>query len=942
MKKILFFIGLLISLISSSQGLPPGFTKINQKYMWTGVMPPDTTNSKYGLGAIGDSVYWGNGTRWINVSRGSSNSVNGVKSVLKTGGDFSLVGDSTTLLNPFKVYGTDSNALRGWQDGQPSQLTSPQNGDGVFVQIINGRPFYVNASSTPLTGVLGTATVIDLGNLNYLVTYPQYKINGVLYPAGAQTITLPVGSANPGEGRIDWIVLNASGAGSVQGDNSATPAAKEQDGQTYIYLSFVLINEDEAVPATPSLDVQVYDDHIIPPEFTVSSTGTITYNADNATNLLKGTKNIAITAMNSSGHLLFTYGGLDTLTKTDYTYLIIPIRVDATINAASNYTVQIGLGTTFSNAIQVTAWSIPTFKTASTAYKYVAIPMSEFTGNPKFKVIRFNKVANTGTVNLKLDDIKLQKVGFSSSDDGTALIGGFVRNDTLYGTRKNGTNVFMGVVGSTALQANEPLMYPTRISTAFHTAFGVSVLKGSTIITVEAEGLNHELTAGTKPAIFITTNRGKTNSKIYLPLTGITGAASNDIRNFSMGIDATGIIWIMGADYQGASEATPCKIWYWKSSDGSTWTNPVQITYNTTTYSGGLTPYGSFHDYGTYIEFPAYGSGGGGSYGIMFKSLDRGVTWTAKVIRNGNTSLGSNYVTETDVIKTTGTNLIAFSRREGTKPFVSSSADDGETWTSRGTLRTPDSILIHCPILTKEGNEVFAIWANRVSGTVEQTSVVSGYTDTAVWNAQPIKVIASSIIQTGFGAIDFGYPSIIGTGQNRILSYYDLGLLEPSPADINPAITDIIFIDAPVNPTPQFSSKVFNTSVAAGAEDDIVFDRLTRGIDNAAMLQTGSKLILIPEDGLYEISGGLRFQDFAFGAKCQLSVYRYNSSDVSDFTRVILQDIREFKSVTPHIHEKVYLRKGNYLIFRIYNGDSITRPLNNDDQPFFSITKVKQ
>lgn len=903
MKKIFLFLLILISVASFGQDdttsytyykntYGNGFNRIQAKQVLR--VPRDTIYTKTGWAELNGVPYWGDGTMWHKTIQ--------------------------------------------------MQLTSPLPGQNLILGADSST--LNNYAGAPSSGTLfsGIPTIIDNGNLSYFVnTNGPYKINGVPYPTSSGTVTLPVGNAGVDSGRIDEIVATAAGVGSIQGNNSDNPVAKDVDINTTLEIGTVLILADATTPATISGNLLVFDENTgSPTEFVETVTGA-TVNANSATNPFHGSKTNSITAFTAGQNITFTHTA-GVLNKIDYTAINGYIKINNAWNAGTQYSVVLLNGAVITNSVPLTNWGI--IKTTTGSYQSFSVPMSLFTGSPQFTGIRIIRTGTGGTTNWLLDYVQLQSSTVTIPQNNNSLIDVFQKpgTDSVFKQYVTGPPVFAWRLTSAAVsQSNEPVSYPTRIVTAHHTAFGVSMLKGGNIYTVEAEGVNHALTAGTVPVVFITTDRGKTNSKIYLPTTGISGVASNDLRNFSAGIDNAGTFWIIGADYIGASESPACRVWRWTSADGVTWSNPVQITYNTTTYSGGLTPYGTFHDYGTYKEFPAYGSGPGGSYAVMFKTLDNGATWAVKVIHNGNTSLVSDYITETDIIKTSGANLIAIARREDTRPGLYSSADDGETWTSRGFLSHTDSTRIHCPVLTIEANQVFAIWANRYTGTIEQVSVYSAYTDTASWNAQPIKVIASSIVQTGFGAIDFGYPSVISSGQNRIISYYDLGLLEPTPADINPAITDIIYIDAPVNPLPQFNSKMINDTIPAGTEMDIRFDKVTRSIDNEAMQQSNNKSLLIPEDGLYLISGGLRVDAVSFGAKIQLTCYRYNSSDISDLSRSILQDIGNIQGpCTPHINQTVYLRKGNYIVFRIYNGDSVSKPLDNDNQPFFSITKVKQ
>lgn len=450
MKKIFLLIAIFISFIAGAQ-LPTisGVTKINQKYQWLGMIPPnDTIYLKWGFAYLlidGKAVqYWGDGVSWH-------------KSIVYIG-------------------------------------TNPLPGDNIVLGA--DASTFVNAALTPKTGVVGNVTVIDNGNLSYTVLYPQgYFIAGTYYPGGSGTITLPVGTAGVDSGRVDLIELTAAGAGSEQGSNSDNPQAPVPDLQTTIPITTVLILSNATVPAPANTSTNrlVYNEHIASPTETTVSTTNVTANADAATAGLafNGTKYISITSFTANtGQINFTFP--DTLTKSNYTNLNGYIRINTAWNAATQYSVSLVYGATVSNAVPLTTWGIVKGTTGS--YKPFSIPMSAFTGSPQFTAIRITRTGTGGTVNWLLDYVQLQASGVTSTGAGTDI---YHQNGTIVDPRRDvtmaghtvswngGTSNFQNLdsVGTVINYpwSTNPMTLGDGTSTASVTTDGVSTVIGGTV-----------------------------------------------------------------------------------------------------------------------------------------------------------------------------------------------------------------------------------------------------------------------------------------------------------------------------------------------------------------------------------------------------------------------------------------------------------------------------
>lgn len=479
-----------------------------------------------------------------------------------------------------------------------------------------------------------------------------------------------------------------------------------------------------------------------------------------------------------------------------------------------------------------------------------------------------------------------------------------------------------------------------RITPGNHTAFGFSAYVNRNIIIAQSEGTGHALIAGTKPVIYLSTDNGISYTKSYLSLTGISGAASNDIRNLAGGSDHTGKIWVFGTDYVNAAEAG-ARLWYWTSTDsGLTWSNPTQITYNTVTYDW-ITFYGQLVDLGSGVLIvPAYGQKGSNaeSYAMMLKSSDNGVSWAVSNIYTGNTTTASDYVTECDIISTSGNNLICMIRREQSKPRLMSSSNGGTSWTSEGVITVAPSDQCHAPWFYKDGDRVCCLFSDRTNNNVFRLYTDANYTDDATWNASNIEVVVGSVIQNGFGGYNFGYTSTIGQGSFRKLVWYDIALSSTNPAVINTnAYTEILITPLHEPPKLMITANTGQT-YTAGAEEDVTFDTTLINVDNKGGFNRATNEYTVQEDGFYNISFPFRTSSVSFASYTQLTMYyEYNASFTNKFVTQAGAIGQGFQFIT--LNTKCYLRKGQKIWFMLYNNNGSNLTVNGETPPILSIFK---
>lgn len=491
------------------------------------------------------------------------------------------------------------------------------------------------------------------------------------------------------------------------------------------------------------------------------------------------------------------------------------------------------------------------------------------------------------------------------------------------------------------LTSSSSLFDKHRIVPGNHTAFGISVLLNDDIILVQSEGTSHGLIAGTKPVSWVSTDNGVTYTKNYLPLTGISGSGSDDIRNIAGAVDNDGNLWVIATDYVSLNENN-CRLWFWRSTNGSTWSNPIQIIYNTTTYPS-MTGFGKLIHVGNKLMFSAYGQKSGGvSVAVLFSSTNAGVSWTVTDMAQGDVSLGSNYITETDIQYISGNTIVAVARREDTTPILITSTNLGTSWTVQGALTVATSTKWHAPTLFSEDNKVFCLFSDRINGNIEQISVSQNYTTLSEWNTSTVSVVASSIVQTGFGSYNFGYTGVFGTSENRMLTMYDIALESPTPADIvtNP-LTHLVIVPLPLTPKVSFEGGAINATLTGGSTtDDISYDYTLRYVDNYGMLQSDGKTLLIKKDGEYLITGHLKLvQNIAASNYCFLTFSVYNTSDTSNLARTVIDVVGNAGKFSVNLNGTHYLRAGNYVIFRAVLSDS-AKTVDLTNQPIFTLNEL--
>jgi hypothetical protein len=155
----------------------------------------------------------------------------------------------------------------------------------------------------------GPAYYTPVGGLTVEVIWPEYFIDGVLYPAGSGEITL--NDANDTFDRFDAIFVDASGLNYIAGEPSLNPEQPILDTTSQIRVTYVLV-EANVLDLTVS-DLTVFDENT---EFTVTSDN-ITVDPDSTADPVTGLKLLDVGSFTAGESIVFTDGS-NTYDKLNY------------------------------------------------------------------------------------------------------------------------------------------------------------------------------------------------------------------------------------------------------------------------------------------------------------------------------------------------------------------------------------------------------------------------------------------------------------------------------------------------------------------------------------------------------------------------------------------------------------------------------------------------
>lgn len=304
-------------------------------------------------------------------------------------------------------------------DGRVATVTDPTGlQDAATKNYVDQQIAAVNVGGAAQTSFLvsGGQVVWDSA-YTFLVSASTYYINGVLYSAAGDSVTL--GAADPSDDRIDVIAVDDGGnVVVVPGVAAAQPSEPDIDPGTQLKLSIVLVSAGTSAPVGASSTLLYADNAGSPTEWNwTASAGSINVNSTN--NPRSGTKSIEGTAVVAG---VYAQGqiGSGTFDPNGVSTLVIYIRSKATW--ANKRGLQVTLrnaGVLVGVAVSIErsgTWGFDSSVTGS--YQQVAIPTSMF-AVPVGTLIDQVRIADFGgSIGFYLDDLSFQGGATSQPSNG--------------------------------------------------------------------------------------------------------------------------------------------------------------------------------------------------------------------------------------------------------------------------------------------------------------------------------------------------------------------------------------------------------------------------------------------------------------------------------------------------------------------------------------------
>lgn len=250
--------------------------------------------------------------------------------------------------------------------------------------------------------VAGIGIAYSGSGLTFNSTSGSYRINGELYSARAQTITLTAAdNTNP---RIDTIYIDTSGTlNYLTGTAAANPSTPTVDPTTQLFLTSVLVPSG-ATDITAISSTNIYLENT---EWTTSVTGT-GFTAGSTANPYEGSKNVDGTSVAANATIKFANSSLISFDgEGNLSFRIAP---KAQWNQNAQLTFQFFAGTVAKGVpISLTRNSYGFDSSAGAAYQLVVMPKADFKipVGTSIDTLLIKKVGNP-TIGFSLDKIILQ------------------------------------------------------------------------------------------------------------------------------------------------------------------------------------------------------------------------------------------------------------------------------------------------------------------------------------------------------------------------------------------------------------------------------------------------------------------------------------------------------------------------------------------------------
>lgn len=290
------------------------------------------------------------------------------------------------------------------------------------------------------TNFTGQAVAIWTGvGLTYDVFFPDYYIEGILYPGGETSITLD--PSDPDYPRQDVIAVDATGLIKITGTPETNPFIPTIDNQKEILITTVLINAGATTPEN-STQVVVYKENT---EWATSSNnGTVNFNSTSFP--FSGTKCVDMGAFTATQYIRFS--GTEPLQISDFTFLKLYLYLKQSFANTAKLTFRFINGTTpISSTIPLNNGLYNYDRTVVQTYQNIIIPISDFTfSSATFTGIEIIMQGSNGG-GFKLDDFVVAQGSNSASPVQNAITSIITDSGIANATSKDDTFQFKGANG---------------------------------------------------------------------------------------------------------------------------------------------------------------------------------------------------------------------------------------------------------------------------------------------------------------------------------------------------------------------------------------------------------------------------------------------------------------------------------------------------------------
>lgn len=243
--------------------------------------------------------------------------------------------------------------------------------ESATVEALDDRVVVLENLQNLHTNLTGQAYVVWSGvGLIFDVIYPNYYIQGVLYPGAVVQRTLT--DADPSDPRQDVIILDTTGPVVKTGVASPDPPAYIVDSETEIYLTTILVAAGATTPSGFSEKV-VYKENI---EFTTfTNSGAINFNA--TASPFQGTTHIDCTGFTAGHTMKFTEVPLSAI--TDFSNINYRVSLKAVFsNSARFYVRFLKNGIVVSSTVEVISGNYNFNRNTVNMYQQIVIPTTAF------------------------------------------------------------------------------------------------------------------------------------------------------------------------------------------------------------------------------------------------------------------------------------------------------------------------------------------------------------------------------------------------------------------------------------------------------------------------------------------------------------------------------------------------------------------------------------